>query len=162
MLITCMIDNNHYCVFDILWQIHAHLITIGLKSIAKLCDTWVNNNTYLDLSNACWATKRYFKQVNIRFPLFLEIKMLINFPDYIGSPHIETKCRSTRHKTEKIHLPDMKEIWHEDRKHCRKRRLLVTSNFSFSNNVFYLFGELSAIFIKFEIFVCKLFEFGRV
>ena len=38
----------------------------------------------------------------------------------------------------------------------------VTSNFSFSHSVFYPFGELSAIFIKFEIVVCKLFQFGRV
>ena len=43
-----------------------------------------------------------------------------------------------------------------------KEKLLVTSNFSFSHRVFYLFGELSAIFIKFEIVVCKLFQFGRV
>ena len=39
-----------------------------------------------------------------------------------------------------------------------KEKLLVTSNFSFSHSVFYQFGELSAIFIKFEIVVCKLFE----
>ena len=38
-----------------------------------------------------------------------------------------------------------------------KEKLLVTSNFSFSHSVFYPFGELSAIFIKFEIVVCKLF-----
>ena len=43
-----------------------------------------------------------------------------------------------------------------------KEKLLVTSNFSFSHSVFYPFGELSAIFIKFEIVVCKLFQFGRV
>ena len=30
------------------------------------------------------------------------------------------------------------------------------------NSVFFPFGELSAIFIKFEIVVCKLFQFGRV
>ena len=36
------------------------------------------------------------------------------------------------------------------------------SNFSFSHNVFYPYGELFAIFIKFEIVVCKLFESGRV
>ena len=36
------------------------------------------------------------------------------------------------------------------------------SNFSFSDNVFYLFGELSAIFIKFIIVVFNLFQFGRV
>ena len=34
------------------------------------------------------------------------------------------------------------------RKHCGKR----------INGVFYRFGELSAIFIKFEIVVCKLFK----
>ena len=43
-----------------------------------------------------------------------------------------------------------------------KEKLLVTSNFSFSRSVFYLFGKFSAIFIKFEIAVCKLFQFGTV
>ena len=43
-----------------------------------------------------------------------------------------------------------------------KGKLLVTSNFSFSHSVVYLFGELSAIFINFEIVVCKLFQFGTV
>ena len=43
-----------------------------------------------------------------------------------------------------------------------KQKLLITSNFSFSPSVFYPFGELSAIFIQFEIVVCKVFQFGRV
>ena len=43
-----------------------------------------------------------------------------------------------------------------------KEKLLVMSNFSFSHSVFYLFKELSAILIKFEIVVGKLFQFGRV
>ena len=43
-----------------------------------------------------------------------------------------------------------------------KTSLFVTSNFSFSHSVFYLFGDFSFIFIKFEIVVCKLFQFGRV
>ena len=43
-----------------------------------------------------------------------------------------------------------------------KEKLLVTSNFSFSNSVFFPIGELSAIFIKFEIVICKLFQFGKV
>ena len=43
-----------------------------------------------------------------------------------------------------------------------KEKLLVTSNFSFSHSVFYPFKELSAIFVKFKIVVCKVFEFGRV
>ena len=44
----------------------------------------------------------------------------------------------------------------------KKEKLLVTSNLSFSHSVFYQFVELSAIFIKFKIVVCKLFQFGRL
>ena len=40
--------------------------------------------------------------------------------------------------------------------------IFVTSNFSFSHSVFYPFRQLSAIFVKFEIVVCKLFQFGKV
>ena len=43
-----------------------------------------------------------------------------------------------------------------------KEKLLITSNFSFSHSIFYLSGEFSATFIKFEIVVCKLFQFRRV
>ena len=42
-----------------------------------------------------------------------------------------------------------------------KEKLIVMSNFSFSHSVFYLFRELSAVFNKFEVVVCKLFN-GRV
>ena len=47
-------------------------------------------------------------------------------------------------------------------KHWEKEKLLVSSNFSFSHSVFYPFEELYAIFIKIEIVVCKLCQFGRV
>ena len=43
-----------------------------------------------------------------------------------------------------------------------KEKLLVTSNFSFSHNVFYPFWQRSAIFSKSKIVVCKLLQFGRV
>ena len=43
-----------------------------------------------------------------------------------------------------------------------KEKLLVTSNFSFSHSVFNLFGEPSAIFVKSDIVVCKVFEIRRV
>ena len=43
-----------------------------------------------------------------------------------------------------------------------KEKLLIMSNFSFSHSVFSPFSELSAIFIRFEIVVCKLFQFGGV
>ena len=47
-------------------------------------------------------------------------------------------------------------------KHCGERRNFETSNFSFSHSGFYLFGELSTIYAKFESLICKLFQFGRV
>ena len=43
-----------------------------------------------------------------------------------------------------------------------KEKLLMMSNFSFFCSVFYPLDELSAIFIQFDIVVCKLFQFGRV
>ena len=36
-----------------------------------------------------------------------------------------------------------------------REKLLITSNFSFSHSVFYPYGELSEIFIKYEIVVWK-------
>ena len=45
-------------------------------------------------------------------------------------------------------------------KHWEKEKLLVMSNFSFTHSVFYQLRELSAIYIKFKIVVCRLFEFG--
>ena len=42
----------------------------------------------------------------------------------------------------------LKTVWEKEKLHI--------SNFSISHSVFYLSGELSAIFIKFEIVVCKL------
>ena len=49
----------------------------------------------------------------------------------------------------------LKTLWEKD-------ELLVMNNSSFSHSVFYPFGKHSAIFIKFEIVVCKLFQIGRV
>ena len=43
-----------------------------------------------------------------------------------------------------------------------KKKLFVTSNFSFTHSVFYQFRELSAISIKFEIVVCSPFQCGTV
>ena len=37
----------------------------------------------------------------------------------------------------------------------------MTSNFSSSHSVFYKYAELFAIFVKFEIVVWKLFQFGK-
>ena len=43
-----------------------------------------------------------------------------------------------------------------------KEKLLIISNFSLPQSVFYPFGEFSAIIIKFEIVICKVFQFERV
>ena len=49
----------------------------------------------------------------------------------------------------------LKKLW-------EKEKVRVMSNFSFSHSVFYPFEELSAIFIKPEIVVCRLLQFERV
>ena len=41
-----------------------------------------------------------------------------------------------------------------------KGEIALNKQFLISHSVFYPLGELSAIFIKFEIVVCKLFQFG--
>ena len=43
-----------------------------------------------------------------------------------------------------------------------KEKLLLSSNFSFSHSIFYLFGELSSISVKYEIVDRNFFQFGRV
>ena len=43
-----------------------------------------------------------------------------------------------------------------------KEKLLVMSNFSFSHSVFYIFRELFAIVIEFQIVVIEQFQFRRV
>ena len=43
-----------------------------------------------------------------------------------------------------------------------KEKLLVRSNLSFTHSLFSPFRELSAIFIKFKIVICRLFQFGLV
>ena len=43
-----------------------------------------------------------------------------------------------------------------------KKKLLVTSNFFFYHSASYPSREFSAIFVKFEIVVCQLFQFGSV
>ena len=43
-----------------------------------------------------------------------------------------------------------------------KEKMLMTSNFSFSQSVFYPSEEFSAIFIKSETVFCKFFQFGSL
>ena len=76
---------------------------------------------------------------------FLHFGGLVNpFPN---KPWFLCVCSTSPLKT--LTSP-LKTLW-------EKEKLLITSNFSFSHSVFYPFGELSAIFIKFEIVVFKNF-----
>ena len=43
-----------------------------------------------------------------------------------------------------------------------KGEIARNENFSFTHTVFYPFRELSAIFIKFKVVVCRLFQIGPV
>ena len=43
-----------------------------------------------------------------------------------------------------------------------KGEIARNEQFLLFHSVFYLFGEPSAVFIKFNVIVCKLFQFGRV
>ena len=70
---------------------------------------------------------------------------LISFNTFPNMPWFLRICRSSLLKT----------LW-------KKEELLVTNNVSFFHSLFYPFGEVTAIFIKFKIVVCKLFQFGPV
>ena len=77
--------------------------------------------------------------------MFSKCFCLKNVNPFPNKPWFSCVCRTSLLKT----------LW-------EKEKLLVTSNFSFSHSVFYHLDGLTAIFIKFEIVVCKLFHFGRV
>ena len=80
----------------------------------------------------------------IMLPPFPAFPSILFYP-FPNKPWFSRVCRESL----------LKKMW-------EKKKLLVTSNFFFSHSVFYPFWELSAIFIKHEVVVCKLFQFGRV
>ena len=77
------------------------------------------------------------------------------------SGYLECRLQLTLSQTSpSFYVSERQVYW----KHCGKKEKLLMSNFSFSHSVFYPFGELSVMFIKFKtkIVVCKLFHLGRV
>ena len=78
------------------------------------------------------------------FPITRQI-IGLSFKPFPNKPWFIRVCRTSFLKT----------LW-------KKEKLHVKSNFSFSHSVFYPFEEPSSIFFRFEIVVCKLFQFGRV
>ena len=81
----------------------------------------------------------------VEFPGIFQEHLLLLINPFPNKPWFLRVCSTSLLKT----------LW-------EKEKLLVTSNFSFSHSVFFPFRELPVIFIKFEIVVCKLFQFGRV
>ena len=78
-------------------------------------------------------------------------------PDY---PNISTKCdqSSTISFTLSQTSPGFKCLHNESFENTVGEGAISP----FSHSAFYPFGELSAIFIKFKIVICKLFQLGRV
>ena len=87
----------------------------------------------------------------------LPAKILLLVREY--PPDVTSACLTLSQTSPGFYLSAVQVFW----KHCgEKEKLLVTRNFSFSYSAFYLFGELITIFIKFELVVCKFFQFGSV
>ena len=114
--------------------------------ICKRDSTLVVKGDKRGLILCCFSPNSSFIMSNfVVHVCYLHFALLFLFKPFPNKPWFLLVCRTSLLKTP----------W-------EKEKLLVTSNFSFSHSVFYPFGELSAFFIKFEIVVCKLFQFGRV
>ena len=109
-----------------------------------LADCKINVNEKIEI---CFGKKSLDKEKMLETSIFSFSQMFSKsfFFKVIKEPWFLRVCS----------LSLLKTLW-------EKENLLVTSNFSFSYSVFNPFEELSSIFIKFEIVVCKLFQFGRV
>ena len=104
--------------------------------------TSLSNNKMLNHSNLKDFADDKIKMTEKLYLVFRRIENTILFPN---KPWFLRVCSRSLLKT----------LW------GKKEKLLVTSNFSFSHSELYPFEKLSAIFIKFEIVVYKLFQFGR-
>ena len=136
-------------------------VSVGKGEIATMFSTRFKNfmpfssnlklssaNSYnLEKHNSCRLGKGYITflccrqaETKSRDRVHIHISSLINhFPN---KPWFLRICRTSLLKT----------LW-------EKEKLLATSNFSFSNSVFYTFGELYTIFIKFKLSSAKSFSF---
>ena len=124
-------------------------------SKVSLCGNGFNSLSVQTLSvrtsvRVCCFRKQftYFLQLYHRIPTFKDAEkeaLLKTFKPFQNKPCFLHVCSTSL----------LKILW-------KKEKLLVTSNFSFSHSVFSPFEDLSSIFIKIEIIVCKLFQFGRV
>ena len=105
-----------------------------------------NYNQYKKNTSSFQQKVEYIKSLyEVKITMHILYHTVVSFNPFPNKPWFLRICSTRLLKT----------LW-------KKVKLLVTSNFSFSHSVFYPFGELSAIFIKFEVVVCKLFRSRRV
>ena len=132
-----------------LFKDHIFLVILNSLPNDRLLD-WSRLKAFVDINKCSLKTELLFgicrKHCGKRrkLPRFesnttfdLRNHLVNPFPN---KPWFLRVCSTSRQKT----------LW-------EKEKLLVRSNFSFSHSVFYLFGELSVIFIKSEIVFCNLF-----
>ena len=138
----------------------AHLSTCSRGAFRMvMCPSCIVNNFFKHLLPNCWANlDQTWQKCSLGGPLQ---KLSTDFDSIENSgchgnemeffkpfPHNDTFWRPWETSL-------LKTLW-------EKEKLLVMSNSSSTHSVFYLFGLLSSIFVKFQIVVCKLFQFGRV
>ena len=109
-------------------QVEVHICNIWMKSTYCL---WIDQKA-VDFGFAYIRDQDFITQ-KIQF-VYCILAIINPFPN---KPWFLNVCSTSLVKT----------LW-------EKEKLLVMSNFSFSHSVFYPFGKLSAIFIKFKIVVC--------
>ena len=119
---------------------------------------WTNGDTIIWLSRIhCGKKEILLVMSNFSFShnVFKSCVLLMCQNEYLWSKGLTLSQTSPGFYVSAVQLNLLKTLW-------EKEKLLVTSNFSFSHGVFYLFGELSASFIKLVIVICKLVQFGSL
>ena len=103
------------------------------------------------MSRLFWSKVCRSRWYRSKVRLHILCSLILLYTDTIGNLSFDKYL--TLSQTSPVEV--LKTLWETE-------KLLVRSNFSFSHGVFYPFWELSIVFIKFEIVVCKFFQFGSV
>ena len=121
----------------VVWE-KANIVEMAIDSLRVLCSLITKRCFGIEFRSLCNSNFYHTVAGN---NLMQECFLTLTYPN---KPWFSCVCSTSLLKTR----------W-------EKEKMLFTSNFSFTQ-CFFLFGELSAILIKFIIVVCKLFQFGRV
>ena len=162
MVNTALKVSYYSCTVKVLRSVLTHYQTtkFGPDQIESTCRRQIKCNK--KDSFCLWKSRKHCgKRGNClckRFLLFPQCFQKASFPDTSKGVIVWERVNPFPNKPWFLRVcctSLLKTLW-------EKEKLLVTSNFSFSHSVFYSFGELSAIFVKFRILVCRRFEFERV